>query len=321
MSILTKLPVNLYRPDAFAEFSAEAGFSRGTARALIWLSQLAYETDEPEKMARVLRAWGLGFSGRDIVSREVQTVLPVSRTEAFVATGEKAVFLSFAGTDPIVLANWITDFDVRPSKMGIAAGFETAAGSVRESVRDLLAERADMPVFVTGHSLGGALAVVAAQSLLEEGFNVGAVYTFGMPRPGTEAFKVGYDQRLGDRTYRMVHGHDVVPTVAPSELGFRHVGRVLACPRLSRFETADLSPDTSSDDPAFGPGISRAFLEDLHKPFQLVGSVLGTFGLARRGHGLQVRGPQRTDAVGALLELLPLAIRDHLPDRYIGATS
>jgi hypothetical protein len=36
--------------------------------------------------------------------------------------------------------------------------------------------------------------------------DVNAVYNFGMPRPGNQAFADLYNQRLGSRTYRQVHG-------------------------------------------------------------------------------------------------------------------
>jgi triacylglycerol lipase len=59
MSFLTKLPSQHYDKAAFDDFTPERNFTLGSGRAMAWLSQLAYETDEPDKVEDVLRSWGL----------------------------------------------------------------------------------------------------------------------------------------------------------------------------------------------------------------------------------------------------------------------
>src|SRR2546425_182506 len=49
MSFLTKLPRERYSASAFDRFTGGREFDLGTAKALAWMSQLAYETDEPGK--------------------------------------------------------------------------------------------------------------------------------------------------------------------------------------------------------------------------------------------------------------------------------
>lgn len=44
------------------------------------------------------------------------------------------------------------------------------------------------PFFVTGHSLGGALATLASYRLMKMGVNVRGLYTYGSPRVGNQAF-------------------------------------------------------------------------------------------------------------------------------------
>src|SRR5215468_6138361 len=59
MSILVELPERLYQRDAFALLEAVAPFSLGTARAMAWMSQLAYETAHRDKIESICRLWDL----------------------------------------------------------------------------------------------------------------------------------------------------------------------------------------------------------------------------------------------------------------------
>jgi len=66
-------------------------------------------------------------------------------------------------------------------------------------------------VAFAGHSQGGAIATIAAAEFWHRGYDVPWVYTFGSPRPASKKFKESYDiAGLGDVTYRIVVGYDVV---------------------------------------------------------------------------------------------------------------
>ena len=71
MSFLVELPLELYNPHAFAAFKPIAPYDLGTARALMWLSQLAYETAHPDKIARICQLWGLAQPRVDGVEDEL----------------------------------------------------------------------------------------------------------------------------------------------------------------------------------------------------------------------------------------------------------
>lgn len=328
MSFLTKLPRALYRADAFDGFTAERDFTLGNAKAMIWISQLAYETDEPDKIKDVLLSWGLQLAntGPDddaVVVREVKSVLPIASTHCFVASGRGATIVTFAGTDPVVLANWITDFDVHIDATGTAEGYQMAADAVFAQLQDLISapRLAGNKLFVTGHSLGGALAALSAHQIVSNRIvEATAVYTFGMPRAGTQDFvDTQYNPRLGLCTYRLVQGDDLVPTVAPTELGLHHLGRYLRCERGAKFSAGALAADTASDHPQFVGGVAKELSGLLHGPLSGVLSHAQQLALAQ---SLALgRGPPgaRTDPGGILIELLPPRLRDHIPDRYIGA--
>ena len=83
------------------------------------------------------------------------------------------------------------------------------------------------PIFLTGHSLGGAAAVYLASILVGEGYHVAGVATMGAPRVGNKAFVRQYNSQLGSRTVQIRNHMDVIPFLPPRRLGFRHVGRQL----------------------------------------------------------------------------------------------
>jgi Lipase (class 3) len=296
MSFIVRLPAHLYDRNAFEGF-APGPFSTGIARATAWLSQLAYE-DEPDKVDAILHAWGLQRLA--FFKHPVSTPLPLLSTNGFVAEGRGVRFVVFEGTDPLVIANWVTNFAFLPGTDGIHQGFSTALQAAWPQIRSALGGAgSDQSLFVTGHSLGGALAVLwAMRARTELGVAVNGVYTFGMPRVGSPGFAQAYNEVLAENTYRLVHGEDIVPTVPPSELKFMHVGRMLKCPRHDKFDSTLLLPK-SSDDPAFAATL-------------LSGLKLGLLQLLSGSLPPEIR----PDPLGRASRLLPPAIADHLPDRY-----
>jgi len=153
-----------------------------------------------------------------------------------------------------------------------------------------------------GHSLGAAVAALAAEQASDRGNPPTSVYVYGMPRIGSSQFKARYDTKLGDRTYRLVHGRDLVAAVPPPSLGFAHVGRLLRCGPGDKFDAAGTPASPGSDQPTLAP--------------QVLESIKGQFLALRSGHLSSPVGPGR---FGALFRLLPPSIRDHLQDRYLNA--
>jgi pimeloyl-ACP methyl ester carboxylesterase len=101
-------------------------------------------------------------------------------------------------------------------------GFKKAFDDVKaDVVAELRKHLGEMPLYITGHSLGAALATVAVQEIEEE-FNdqVAACYTFGSPRVGDGK----YERAIKVPFYRIVNSTDIV-TLIPFLLGtFVHVG-------------------------------------------------------------------------------------------------
>ncbi|MGB6017783.1 MAG: lipase family protein, partial [Nodosilinea sp.] len=105
-------------------------------------------------------------------------------------------------------------------------GFMMAYFAVRKDLLEAMNTFTGQHVVVTGHSLGGALATIAA---LDIQYNLGAtrdlsfeVYTFGAPRVGNQAMTESYNGRIPD-SYRFVYGWDIVTRIPRSWQGYAHV--------------------------------------------------------------------------------------------------
>lgn len=81
---------------------------------------------------------------------------------------------------------------------GFLAALDSVWGKVLAAVQDTAHGR---PVFVCGHSLGAALAQLAARRLVGHGQAVAAVYVYGSPRVGNDDFRDDYNRVLQDRTF------------------------------------------------------------------------------------------------------------------------
>lgn len=162
-----------------------------------------------------------------------RSVIGVSRNSAQAALVEHADYLclTFRGTDEA--RDWLDNVNVLPDQALFGSFHRGFLASVRDvweplfaRLEALQAER-PRPLFLTGHSLGGSMATVAAALLLHGGIPFAAVYTYGQPRAmGTETAE-RFNRLAQDRFFRFQNNNDIV-TRAPARLaGFRHVGTYL----------------------------------------------------------------------------------------------
>lgn len=122
-----------------------------------------------------------------------------------------------------------TDADILLTDEGIHHGFDTALDQVwsdksviSEPIMSVLASQRDLPLWLTGHSLGAALATVAAARLKRSGVQVQGLYTFGSPRVGNAVFA----NTVPTPCFRFVNNTDLVthlPAPAP-RMAYTDVG-------------------------------------------------------------------------------------------------
>jgi len=203
----------------------------------LWLAELSrlvyrHDTEEespPPQPTRTSFLVNAGFKLRQFfLSWETDTQAMLVE---FEGTSLFAV-LVFRGTEQNI-KDCLTDLETGNvslvgNKKDVHAGFTEALDSVWSEIDAALAQ-INCPIFYTGHSLGAALATLAAARHAPR-----AVYTFGSPRVGNQAF---IDSLCNVPVYRIVDDEDVITTVPSEELGFRHVGTelLLIAPRHKFF--------------------------------------------------------------------------------------
>ncbi|MGB2598849.1 MAG: lipase family protein [Candidatus Omnitrophota bacterium] len=167
-------------------------------------------------------------------------------TQAFLAKDNerKVAVLAFRGTqtEGMTLETLIDGFvDLYAAlyeldgEAKVHSGFYNAFQGVRERIAEKLENLRGYSVYITGHSLGGALALVATQEFNDNN-NIAACYTFGSPKVGNEE----YDDKVKVPIYRIINAYDIVPFVPPAKgivsLGLRIISKGKTSKLLKRIE-------------------------------------------------------------------------------------
>lgn len=133
-----------------------------------------------------------------------------------MGTRQGEVVLAFRGTD--IIQDWLTDANCGlqqgPSAWPVHAGFNETFKSFREDLDRFMRGRTPGPIHCVGHSLGGALASLAADHLSQSGIGNVKLYTFGAPRVGVAGFARNLTSKLGaENIHRVYHLADPVSMI------------------------------------------------------------------------------------------------------------
>lgn len=202
-------------------------YSTIMANDMAHFSGIAYESQAS------IDGWKCGACSKYAVRNQKSFYSSSANIQGFGAyyTKEHAVVISFRGS--VDIKNWIFNLDTAavsyPACSGcqVHHGFYTAykgiAPTVRTLVNNLLSLYSGAKIIITGHSLGGAMAILCALDMKEIHGKVDNVYTFGQPRIGNQNFANFYQAQVSS-TFRVINYADMVPHVPPENFNFRHGG-------------------------------------------------------------------------------------------------
>jgi len=162
-------------------------------------------------------------------------------TQAWLATDAAAIVVAFRGTESPATIDGLKDILLTDamnllvvpegrlghdlSAAGVGArfhkGFADAIADIWAPLVDAIeveVTRRDRPIWLTGHSLGGALALYAAWLLKRRFIPVHEVCTFGAPMIGNRAACDAFNKEFAGRIFRYVNGRDPVPKLPTMSL-------------------------------------------------------------------------------------------------------
>lgn len=192
------------------EWNAQDVANWAASETLADLSEIAYQS--PFEAERSYRARGF------------TQVLPVVQGSmiGYVITGEDVTVVAFRGTDFAEVSDWIANLSRSATETphgAVHRGFYLAYLSMKPQIDAILKDRETKHLWVTGHSLGGALALLCAYDLEEvEKRQLRGVMTFGQPMVARREFANYIDRLFVGRYARFVNRDDIVPKVPPSHV-------------------------------------------------------------------------------------------------------
>jgi endonuclease G len=265
-------------------------FSWKAALSLASASKLSYEHEVAVQNV-VRNSWG--FAKCDF--------LDVGDTQGFVAQTSDIVLVAFRGSES--LGDWLGNLNLLSTQRpygsvhrGFFLGFELVHAKITQALSQ--GATGTKRIWLTGHSLGGALATIAAAELRET-VAITGIHTCGQPRIGNSQFKEFMRAHFGDRFFRFVNDDDIVPQVPP---GYEHVGNLIHFDSHGTVERANSDAESAAIEP---PALTEEEFRQMQEEIKHIQAAL-----AQAGGGQEA-------VLDASVEGLFPSLSDHSLDRYI----
>jgi len=158
--------------------------------------------------------------------------------QCYVLINPEIIVIAFRGTEVKERSDVWADIKIWKTKRGkggrglvqkkglVHSGFKDELDKLWPVVLDYMRENTDKKLYITGHSLGGAMATIAAGRALHVNADHNAryaapleeIYTYGAPRAGNKEFV----KTLKFPHHRLQNNNDVVCRIPSVLLGYRH---------------------------------------------------------------------------------------------------
>jgi triacylglycerol lipase len=197
-------------------------------------------------------------------------LISVGNTQVYVAANDDHIVAAFRGTESPTtidgLKDWLltdagnllivpegrlgTDLAAAGTGARFHQGFVRAIGDIWEPFLEAIEaeqNKNDRPIWLTGHSLGGALALLAAWLLRRKFIAVHQVYTFGGPMIGNSDVVEAFAREFPEKVFRYVNMPDPIPKLPTISLIANHYGHCGAETLLGAAAAAGEAAGTTVD--------------------------------------------------------------------------
>jgi hypothetical protein len=175
-----------------------------------------------------------GFAPKTVITDRVRNL------QVFIGydNDDNLNVISFRGTSNSDLRNWIANLAIgmtvpyaEAPRATVHQGFYDHYTALKPQLMDALRNMPNAPIRITGHSMGGALAAIAAIDLQYfEGFTIHSIFSFGAPRSGNYEYSLWLTNQVPNN-WRVTHRQDIVVHVPPQDLnGYYHTAREVHYP-------------------------------------------------------------------------------------------
>lgn len=202
------------------------GYSSQNAYWLAKAADLAYNkisqdnfVSDKNEIFRQLQSWSNEF--QDVA------VFDKKSSQGFVAKHRDFIIVAFRGSDQ--WQDWLDNVNLPaiPHNLGrVHRGFQMALDDIWQEMLETIVSFKDnhQTLWFTGHSLGGALATLAAAERIAQDQPFNGVYTFGQPRCVDRQMARNMNIEAKARIFRFHNNNDIVPRVPQRIMGYSHLG-------------------------------------------------------------------------------------------------
>ena len=141
--------------------------------------------------------------------------------QCHIVWNDQEIVVCFRGTEPDEWTDILADLNAIPRRSmtdgWVHSGFRGELDKLWNMVTNILDQHTDLKLYICGHSLGAAMATLAASRLEDR---VIELYTYGSPRVGTR----GFVKNAHVTHWRFVNNNDIVTRVPLALMGYKHHG-------------------------------------------------------------------------------------------------